>query len=206
MKSKKLKKIKYLAIGAVIILLIVGFIGYRAVSSDLDTARARIEAIEIKNENLLETEKRNLAAIALKTEQIKTISAEKDKVVLDYKKGISAANKKISLYRNVVFYDLPECQENFNSLLIDYKKYIKESTDRFNLTIELHESEITEYHNVIKLQDEDYASCNLRVDNLNEIVKINNTTIRNIKRKNFWRYIIHGVINALLWEMRAGGK
>ncbi|HUW44503.1 MAG TPA: hypothetical protein VMW50_01785 [Dehalococcoidia bacterium] len=172
-----------------VILLIVGFIGYRAVSSDLDAARARIEAIEIKNENLLETEKRNLAAIKLKTEQIKAISAAKDKAVLDYRKGISEANKKISLYRDVVFYDLPECQENFGNLLIDYKKYIKGSTDKFDLTIKLHKAEITEYHNVIKLQDEDYASCNLRVDNLNEIVKINNTTIRNIKRKNFWRYI-----------------
>ena len=172
-----------------VILLIVGFIGYRAVSSDLDTARARIEAIEIKNENLLETERRNRAAIELKTEQIKTISAANDKAVLDYRNGISAANKEIEHYKSLVFYDLPECQENFNSLLIDYKKYIKESTDKFDLTIELHESEISEYHNIIELQDEDYASCNMRVDNLNEIVKINNTTIKNIKRKNFWRYV-----------------
>jgi len=183
------RKWKYILALCGVILLIVGFIGYRAVSSDLDTARARIEAIEIKNENLLETEKRNLAAIKLKTEQIKTISAEKDKVVLDYKKGISAANKKISLYRNVVFYDLPECRENFDNLLINYKKYIKESTDKFNLTINLYESKTTEYHNIIELQAENYASCNLRVENLNEIVKINNTTIKNIKRKNFWRYV-----------------
>ena len=172
-----------------IILLIVGFIGYRAVSSDLDGARARIEAIEIENENLLETEKRNLAAIVLKTEQIEAISAAKDKAVLDYRKGISAANKKIEHYKSLVFYDLPECRENFDNLLINYKKYIKESTDKFNLTINLYESKTTEYHNIIELQAEDYASCNLRVDNLNEIVKINNTTIRNIKRKNFWRYI-----------------
>jgi len=198
------RKWKYILALCGVILLIVGFIGYRAVSSDLDGARARIEAIEIENENLLKTEKRNLAAIKLKTEQIKAISAAKDKVVLDYRKGISEANKKISLYRNVVFYDLPECQENFNSLLIDYKKYIKESTDRFNLTIELHESEITEYHNVIKLQDEDYASCNLRVENLNEKIKLKDTTIRNIKKGNFWRYVrggVAGVATALFFAL-----
>jgi len=176
-----------------VILLIVGFIGYRAVSSDLDTARARIEAIEIKNENLLETERRNRAAIELKTEQIKTISAANDKAVLDYRNGISAANKEIEHYKSLVFYDLPECQENFNSLLIDYKKYIKESTDKFDLTIELHESEISEYHNIIELQDEDYASCNLRVDNLNEKIKLKDTTIRNIKKGNFWRYVKGGI-------------
>jgi len=183
------RKWKYILALCGIILLIIGFIGYRAVSSDLDGAKARIEAIEIENENLLETEKRNLAAIALKTEQIKTISAAKDKAVLDYKNGISAANKEIEHYKSLVFYDLPECQENFNSLLIDYKKYIKESTDKFNLTIGLHKTEISEYHNIIELQDEDYASCIKRVDNLNEKIKLKDTTIRNIKNGNFWRYV-----------------
>ena len=176
-----------------VILLIVGFIGYRAVSSDLDGARARIEAIEIENENLLETEKRNLAAIVLKTEQIEAISAAKDKAVLDYRKGISAANKKIEHYKSLVFYDLPECRENFDNLLINYKKYIKESTDKFNLTINLYESKTTEYHNIIELQAEDYASCNLRVDNLNEKIKLKDTTIRNIKKGNFWRYVKGGI-------------
>ena len=176
-----------------VILLIVGFIGYRAVSSDLDTARARIEAIEIKNENLLETEKRNRAAIVLKTEQIKAISAEKDKVVLDYRKGISEANKKIKHYESLVFYDLPECRKSYSLLTLDYQEYIKESTDKFDLTIELHESEISEYHNIIELQDEDYASCNLRVDNLNEKIKLKDTTIRNIKKGNFWRYVKGGI-------------
>jgi len=167
-------------------------IAFSSNNIDLGKAIDRIDDLEIENKGLRKSENINLEKIEGLVFDALDHDREIERLGAEHTTAITEKENEIQHYESLpVFEDLRICQDEFDSVIMDFEKFIKDTKVRFSLTIENHDKVMLKMQKALNLHYENYTSASKRATN-------------NMEQRDLYKKIAESKIKKWGWFAGAG--